>query len=66
MNFLPLLFLTVMNPVESSYTIFGSGAAEWQKALSDYLLLKKVRQGLKEEHVSYYKTSFSLDDCKIA
>lgn len=52
MNFFPLLILTVMNPVESSYTIFGSGAAEWQKALSDYLLLKKVRQGLKEEHVS--------------
>ena len=54
MNFLPILILTVMNPVESSYTIFGSGAAEWQKALSDYLLLKKVRQGLKEEHVSCY------------
>ena len=66
MNFLPLLFLTVMNPAESSYTIFGSGAAEWQKALSDYLLLKKVRQGLKEEHVSFYQTSFSLDGCKIA
>ena len=55
-----------MNPVESSYTIFGSGAAEWQKALSDYLLLKKVREGLKEEHVSFYETSFSLDGCKIA
>lgn len=55
-----------MNPVESSYTIFGSGAAEWQKALSDYLLLKKVRQGLKEEHVSFCRTSFSLDGCKIA
>ena len=51
MRFFPFFILILINPGHGSFTIFGSGANEWQKALSDYLLLKKVRQGLKEQHV---------------